>query len=138
MSKSKEEMLKAELAEIEKKIAPIRASIHQLVALRVGRTIVQCSLCRKRSRFGRFGFVQDYWYTQPSGCSGGDYWSRTEIKLCYIVCPECSVMNYIYQHPQREQIIDLIQNQGLERKEIFSTIWEKHGDKKPEQVYPTL
>lgn len=35
-------------------------------------------------------YVQTYWYTDPHGCSGGDYWSPGEGQW---ICPGCGTRN---------------------------------------------
>ena len=34
--------------------------------------------------------IQTHWYTEPSGCTEGDYWNQGEIN---IICPETNHRN---------------------------------------------
>lgn len=113
-------------------------SIHEEKVSLIQKRVIKCSSCGKGSHLGRWGFIQDHWYTRPCGCTGGDHWNTSQTKVCQIVCPECSAMNYIFNHHQREQIVDLVDGQDVAKKEVFSIIWDRHGNSELKQVYPEV
>jgi hypothetical protein len=41
-------------------------------------------------------YIQTHWYTEPSGCTGGDYWNQGEGQF---VCPKCGEKNRLYERP---------------------------------------
>ncbi|MHB1118298.1 MAG: hypothetical protein ACYCZ7_02130 [Minisyncoccota bacterium] len=130
--------LNSQLAAAEKEFNNIRTAIHkQKVSLIKGRTI-RCDYCEKGSRLETWGFVQDFKHTPPYGCSGGACWDKSETRVCYLLCPKCSAMNYIYNHAQREEIVDLVEKQGVKKEEVFSAVFEKYSDAEPKQVHPKL
>ena len=48
------------------------------------RQIVHCEHCAKRSRLGRWSFIQTHWYEAPDSCNAGDTWHRNETNVCHI------------------------------------------------------
>jgi hypothetical protein len=99
------------------------------------RYVIGCVHCHGQSVLRRWFFVQKFWYTPPSGCIGGDYWNKTETAQCDIACPLCRVCNYLYTHPKRDQILERIDG-ALHKEDLFSEVWEKHGNRQMEKVFP--
>lgn len=99
-------------------------------------TRITCGECGKTSNFGKFEFIQNLWYEQPHGCNGGAEWRNSETRLCHLVCPKCRTPNYIVRSVFADKVIPLIDLQGFSKSELFSVVWEKHGDIAAEQVFP--
>lgn len=97
-----------------------------------------CVHCQKVSPLGKFGFVQNWWHESPHSCNEGDTWHPSETNVCHLVCPKCNTKNYIYNHPKRDELVDLIDKQGINKEKIFSIIWEQYGSQEPKQTYPKL
>ncbi len=107
--------LKAELSLIgERKIEAAR------------RKILSCAYCRKVSAIFLWVFVQKHSYVRPYGCTEGDYWNRDEADVCDIICPKCGKANYVYNHPQKENILKLLKTPGLCATNIFHKVEERH------------
>jgi hypothetical protein len=49
--------------------------------------------CGAEIPIATLAYIQTHWYTEPSGCTGGDYWSQAEGQF---KCPECGVINRLY------------------------------------------
>lgn len=80
---------------IQKQQAVVRdayAVVHEAQAkiakLRSQRRIA-CS-CGARHRICDIDLLVTHWYTQPHGCTGGDYWSEGEWNF---VCQKCGIRN---------------------------------------------
>lgn len=112
------------------------ASIRQRKLKIVKSVIVACTECGSKHALGNFGFVQDHWYTSPHGCTEGDYWNMSKTEVCHLVCPQCSTMVYIYRHPMRDQIVSLVDSHRFGKEELFSAVWDKHGDREPKLRSP--
>jgi hypothetical protein len=41
-------------------------------------------------------YIQTHWYTEPYGCTGGDYWNQGEGQF---TCPVCGALNRLYERP---------------------------------------
>lgn len=136
MSRAEENSMKKELEQLVEKAARLRDSIYKLVVARVRRVVIKCSLCRKGTQLSNRSFLQDWWYTSPRGCNEGDYWNKTETSLCHIFCPKCGKWEYIHNHPQKKQILQNIEEQGIDKKKIFYEIWEQHGRNEAKQIFP--
>jgi hypothetical protein len=58
-------------------------------------------------------YIQTHWYTEPSGCTQGDYWSAGEGQF---YCPACKVVNRL---GRRHDVVAL--------KEFFGDIEDVHN-----------
>lgn len=103
------------------------------------RQLIRCKHCGKRSRLGRWSFIQTHWYEAPYSCAGGDMWHRDETNLCHIVCPVCGEWNYIYNHPQRTLVVKTLDGYRLSPSNIFARVYEHHKNEWPiKQVHPRV
>jgi hypothetical protein len=57
-------------------------------------------------------YIQTHWYTEPSGCTGGDYWNQGEGQF---VCPKCGAENRLYERPEVEKL-----------KSYFKSVEDRH------------
>ncbi len=70
---------------------------------------IQCQFCNTGpSELSKWTFVQKRWYEQPHGCMGGDCWHDQRIDLCDIRCPYCKEGNYLYNHKQKNEILQIL------------------------------
>src|SRR3989338_3214362 len=100
----------SDIAVIERRLTTLDSEKKDLLNAKltaIGRRIIRCISCKKSSQLRLWTFIQDHWYERPYSCSGGDTWHTSKTELCHIVCPKCDTENYIYNHPQREKIINL-------------------------------
>ena len=57
------------------------------------RRMITCLNCQKRTSLPKAIIIRTHWYTQPHGCTGGDYWNFGE----YLhVCLKCNHSNRAY------------------------------------------
>lgn len=52
-----------------------------------------CIHCENKTQLDKLTIVREYWYVEPSGCTGGDYWNPSD--EYWINCPKCSMINRI-------------------------------------------
>lgn len=123
------EALAAQIAPLNTALAESRE--REFALFKTGMRL-KCQECSKTSSLGEWDFVQDHWYVRPHGCTGGDYWKSHEVQTCHIVCPKCRKMNYIYNHPARERLVELSNIFGLRFTKLFAQVWDKHGEREPE------
>jgi ribosomal protein S27E len=102
----------------------------------IKRYVVTCEHCGKSSTLGKWSFIQDYWYTPPRGCTEGDYWNATKTECCYIACPHCRVMNYIYNHPQKQKLLERIEPLRFDKEKVFAEIWEQYKNQPLKKIHP--
>ena len=126
--------LNARIAAVSAKHDKILGGLKEERRGAIKRYIISCVHCAKKSTLGKWGFVQDYWYTPPSGCSDGDYWNSSEANLCHIACPSCRHTNYLYNHPQRDAILGRIKDG--DKKDLFAEVWTQYGDAKLKRIFP--
>ena len=112
--------------EIEKHRAEIKRLCGEKIAVLRTR-VLTCRHCNTSAQLSQWEFIQDHWYTAPHGCTGGDYWNSTETKCCHIVCPECNVMNYLYSHPDRANIEEARDKEGVSSEELFARVYDRYG-----------
>lgn len=94
----------------------------------IQRTFIECESCKKKSRLGQWTFFQEHWYTAPFSCAGGDYWNTSDVKVCHIGCPKCGAENYIYNHFQKDKIINFIEKYPFCTEELFKEVQERYKD----------
>ncbi|CAN5117554.1 hypothetical protein BH11PAT3_BH11PAT3_2380 [soil metagenome] len=87
-----------------------------------------CVYCKKASPLSLWSFVQSRWYTPPSGCTDGAYWNDTEPKCCHIMCPHCTKQNYLYVHPQLEEILLYMETAKISAEKIFSKVFSSYKE----------
>lgn len=68
--------------------------------------------CGRKIAVKNLEYIQDYWYTEPHGCSEGDYWNLGEGQF---VCPHCGRLNRLFA---RHDVVDL--------KPHFKSVVDKH------------
>ena len=91
----------------------------------IRRSLIRCTVCRKQSRLFSWTFIQDKYYVEPYSCTGGDYWLNSETRGCHLVCPKCSGEIYLYNHPQRDRVVELVDSHHFSKKELFSKVMER-------------
>ena len=110
-------------------------SVHSQKVTLVRNRKYSCPFCQHVGSLSTWGFLQGHTYTSPSGCSGGDYWTPNDTDVCHLICPACIKQVYIYNYTEKESLLYLIGSIGVEKKEIFAMIYNKHGDD-VKQVHP--
>lgn len=82
--------LEAQLEEVHEKGAEIERKIEE----RNSRKKIECAVdsCGKLHTINKLTLLQTHWYTQPHGCTGGDYWNSGEIQF---ICPDTKIRNRI-------------------------------------------
>ncbi len=75
-----EDALKAARALIEES--------HEAIRAQKAATMFKCAACLALIPIAGLEYIQTYWYTEPYGCTGGDYWNLGE---GMIPCSACGV-----------------------------------------------
>lgn len=88
----------------------------------IRRSFIRCKNCNKSSRLLDWTFVQKTWWVPATGCNDGGYLKHSYTYLCDVVCPKCEIANYIYNHPQREKLVDLLGEHAWQAKELFKEV----------------
>jgi uncharacterized Zn finger protein (UPF0148 family) len=76
--------LQNDIDELYDKIKKKRKKLSKLKA----KTEVVCSKCKTAHEIKDLLYIKTHWYTEPSGCTGGDYWTEGEGQT---TCPACNV-----------------------------------------------
>lgn len=119
----KMERIDSELKRLEKQKAKLSGKKSDILR----NMLVKCVNCHKQSKICEWTFVQKYWYVRPSGCTEGDYWKHDEYDTCDIMCAKCSFQNYIYNHPQKTKILQIIKdNPSFGTNNLFKKVVESH------------
>lgn len=87
---TKEAELRREKKKLKKQIKDIN---EQLDAVLPNKRYT-CPECNRRSQIKNVSIVHLMSYTEPHGCTGGDYWSFAEEYL--MVCPKCNAAARAY------------------------------------------
>lgn len=103
--------LKEVNTEIEKAEADL-GSLHKNRDEILSRTVVVCAHncngkgCGEPTQIKELTYIQTYWYVEPHGCTGGDYWKKGEGNW---ICPECDHTNRLIDScgPNAEEVSEL-------------------------------
>ncbi len=87
---------------------------------------IACMYCKKENPISSWIFIQIKHYVRPHGCTEGDYWINGKTETCTITCPECKQENYLYNHPQKTEIVELADSSPFDKKMIFSDVKERY------------
>jgi ribosomal protein S27E len=87
---------------------------------------IKCPNCGKESLLSLWSFIQYAERIYPGPSPENACWVDTEVEMCYIICPNCRGEISIYKHPQKNDIISLIEFFGKE--DLFAEIIKR---KKP-------
>ncbi len=68
---------------ISKRLEKVQKELESINKIRKNRTIL-CS-CGKRHKIAKLELIITYWYEEPRGCTGGDYWNEGEWQF---LCPK--------------------------------------------------
>lgn len=120
--------LEAQLEELDEQKQVILAKVKVRNA---GRKI-RCGSCEDSHKIEDLSAIQTYWYTQPHGCTGGDYWSEGELQY---VCPENGVRNRLLfdnndiPHEERKQFNNNPEKQFSSMyKGLFKAVEDIYGE----------
>ena len=85
--------------------------------------IILCTACTKDAKMLDWKFIQNHWYEGPHGCTEGAEWYPSQTEVCHIVCPHCHAKLYIYTHPQKKEILKLVESiKPLNESDLFSVV----------------
>lgn len=54
------------------------------------RKLIKCNLCKKRFKVSTITLLDKHYYEEPTGCTGGDYYTHGEYAF---KCPKCNIIN---------------------------------------------
>ena len=114
-------IVQGKLERLENKRRKVREEQRTIIK----RSLIKCTACGKQSRLFSWSFIQNQYYVEPYSCTGGDYWLNSETRCCHIVCPKCGEEIYLYNHPQRDKIVELVDSHHFSKSELFQKVKEK-------------
>lgn len=117
------EKIKARMARLVEKLKVAKEDLHKAIR----NTNILCAKCGKEAVLHTWKFIQDKYYVRPYSCNEGDYWTSSETKLCHIVCPGCGAENYIYNHPHCQNIVELVDSHGFNKRVLFDAVEERYN-----------
>lgn len=84
--------------------------------------------CGKSSELRLWTLELRQFWDNNTGSPCGGFWTTGTPELDNLICPKCSRINYIYNHPQKAKILTLRKAAGTKEIQIFKTTVEsKHG-----------
>ena len=91
----------------------------------IRRSFINCTKCGKQSGLFSWTFIQDQYYIEPYSCTSGDYWLNSKTECCHVVCPKCGEEIYLYNHPRRDKIVELVDSRHFGKSELFQKVEER-------------
>ena len=82
------QVVQKRLIELNAEIDALYAELNQMRS----RQKIKCASCGKYHTIKDLDAIQTHWYTEPSGCTEGDYWNLGDL---WFVCPVTRVCNRI-------------------------------------------
>ncbi len=124
------------MASLEERLTKIRDEEHKiLIAIdeRNKKMTIECGSCNNPHEIGVLKAIQTHWYTEPHGCTGGDYWKQGELQF---VCPKTGIVNRLLfdnnDVPWEERRVyenDPEQQFKAIYKKLFKEVVDAYGDK---------
>lgn len=121
--------LEIQLEELEVKKRKILKKIEK----RNQQKTIKCAACDKLHSIGSLDAIQMHWYTEPYGCTGGDYWNTGELRF---VCPLTNIVNRLlfnnYDVPwenRHEYEYDAEEQFRNNYKYLFKSVKDTYRDK---------
>jgi hypothetical protein len=119
-----EEMARSKMAH-EKEMKRIQSEI----IAEIKSQLFTCTHCKLTMPLESWSFIQNHWYTEPYGCTGGDYWNNSDMETCHVSCPQCGKQNYIYNHMQKVDLVSYFKEKiWLGKKDVFSKVFDSYPD----------
>ena len=115
--------LEAKLDEVKKQIAERNSNRR-----------IKCESCDKSHAIGTLKAIQTYFYVEPHGCIGGDYWLPGELQY---ICPTNGIINRLLF-----DIRDVLEEQRMKNParqfrnnyvNLFKEVVETYSEKTMEQ-----
>ncbi len=97
----------------EQKQLEVLELIRTEIKLLKSKTKVECTNnkhgegCGKKHEIRKLQYISTHWYTRPTGCSDGDYWTEGEGNF---ICPKCGHRNRLYDREEIEDLKDLFES----------------------------
>lgn len=112
------------LNELKKEEREIRKRRLQIIR----RQLIKCVECGKNNQLHKWIFIQGHYQEFPDSCMSGDRWHECDTNFSDIICPKCKKENYIYNHPQKGKIVNLIDVQASEISldKIFKVVGDRY------------
>lgn len=85
---------------------------HDAIRAQKAATMLKCASCLTLTSISKLEYIQTYWYTEPHGCTGGDYWNLGE---GMVPCPACGIEHRTAFSPGLDAL-----------KEFFGTQSDRH------------
>lgn len=108
---SKANTLRQEIADAEQLIIQLKANLEIAKA----DEFFTCGKCNKRTVVSKTSVIAKEYYTQPHGCSGGDYWSFCNYIIFCNKCNEPTHVNpniddamYLFTIDHEDQFFELM------------------------------
>ena len=126
------------MANLEDQLKEVRYEENRILSAideRNKKRIIQCGGCSNSHEIGNLEAIQTHWYTEPHGCTGGDYWNEGELQF---VCPETGIINRLLFNnndiPYEERkIYDNDAEQQFKRK--YKKLFKKIVDNYDKEIY---
>lgn len=117
-------------ATVQRKLKELENERKKVLAAKmdiIRRYYILCATCGVKSRLSRWVFIQDQYYVQPYSCNGGAYWKNYATQNCHILCPKCGTADYLFNHPQRDKIVNLTDSREFVKYDLFSEVKISQG-----------
>lgn len=82
----------------------------QAVVDAVKRTEIACKKCGHKMVVGSLTVVEEQWYREPYGCTGGDYWCRCDERWVACTSPSCKAVNRFFNKQRNGEQLKVLQS----------------------------
>lgn len=107
------------LALVEEAKANLREAQAYLDSIHA-QALIKCCKCEATYPIATQEYIQTYWYTEPRGCTGGDYWNIGESNW---ECPGCGYKNR-FDAKADKGYLDFYRPEIVALKSMFKSVRE--------------
>lgn len=101
----------------------IRVATHNEKVLLARKRDIKCPHCGRGSFMENWNFIKGQEYVPSPGYVDGEYHKAKGSDSCFVVCQKCSTSTQVKTHPQRGQIVNMVENPyGVALEEIFRAV----------------
>lgn len=89
---TKLQKLEKEIEKLQEQLRPLEQEWRE----EKRKTLVSCIHCKRKTQVGKLTLITPWFYVEPYGCTGGDYWKPMEEKR--FVCLKCNKTNRLMKN----------------------------------------
>ena len=85
-------------------------------------TPVLCMGCKCKHILSSYIFLQRRRDVTPWHWQSGSLYGDERTEVCNVICPSCEHISYLYNHPQGDEIVKIVDEGGFSKTALFKEV----------------